>query len=347
MFQEAEEDEFVQKKWQELGKRITVPTKTLDKDRLRFYAMGDWGADSPVARGTSQAMAAYGRKFGAPDFILALGDNFYPNGVFSVDSPNFTDLWLQLFLKDQPELHVPWHVVLGNHDYMGTPQAQVDYTFSDYNKASGELWQMPARNYNLTYELSDGSRVNLFALDTNGVQGHVRHQYPGIKTALHGYLKDLEDTMQKEEYNNNDHGHQWKVVFAHHPIYTKGRRHGRIADALRLGEVKADEFSHDPTNRYDMEAILRRAKCDVYYTGHDHVLQYHERYGIHHVVAGAASESGFFGGPNPATKMKWVDEKSNKGGFTVTDITKDTMEISFIQAGSECKLLKKVTVERN
>lgn len=51
----------------------------------RFLAIGDWGAHDPSStRHLAANMAAWVRAEGAPDFVLALGDNFYPSGVTSV-----------------------------------------------------------------------------------------------------------------------------------------------------------------------------------------------------------------------------------------------------------------------
>ncbi len=45
------------------------------------------------------------------------GDNFYPNGVRSVDDPKFQTTWARPFLAHR-ELCVPWRMILGNHDYV-------------------------------------------------------------------------------------------------------------------------------------------------------------------------------------------------------------------------------------
>ena len=51
----------------------------------RFLAIGDWGAHDPSStRHLAANLAAWVRAEGAPDFVLALGDNFYPSGVTSV-----------------------------------------------------------------------------------------------------------------------------------------------------------------------------------------------------------------------------------------------------------------------
>lgn len=74
-------------------------------------------------------------------FILALGDNFYPHGVHSVDDHKWQTNWADVFLNSE-ELRVPWKAILGNHDCEGA-QAQIDFTHSEFNPSG--LWQLPAR----------------------------------------------------------------------------------------------------------------------------------------------------------------------------------------------------------
>jgi O-acetyl-ADP-ribose deacetylase len=93
-----------------------------------FLAIGDWGdLDPRLPRRLAANMAAWsGAQSGPPpDFILALGDNFYSSGVGSVDDPSFKLRWADVFTNPYPRLHVPWCVILGNHDCMWNPQAQV------------------------------------------------------------------------------------------------------------------------------------------------------------------------------------------------------------------------------
>jgi hypothetical protein len=113
----------------------------------RLLAVGDWGSkrEGPVQE-LAAAMATFAQQHwrGKPDMILGLGDNFYPDGVRSVDDARFQTTWVQPFLS-HPELHVPWHMVLGNHDYKWSSQAQVDFTLSPHNPRG--MWNMPARTY--------------------------------------------------------------------------------------------------------------------------------------------------------------------------------------------------------
>ena len=86
---------------------------SLDQDDLRFLALGDWGASKAKLRRGQRAVAeAMGRKClvglshqnltngqekGKCDLIITLGDNFYKNGVKSVDDPRFEKVWKKVY----------------------------------------------------------------------------------------------------------------------------------------------------------------------------------------------------------------------------------------------------------
>ncbi len=102
--------------------------------------------------------------------VLALGDNFYPHGIPSHDAAAdwFTTNWVSLFLAHD-SLRVPWRVVLGNHDYEGTPLAEILFTTSELNESLGCLWQLPAKNH-VVDVVGTACSVRLIGLDTNAVQ---------------------------------------------------------------------------------------------------------------------------------------------------------------------------------
>ena len=54
------------------------------------------------------------------DAIILPGDNIYPCGVKSVDDPRWS------VLQPLIDLGLPLFPVLGNHDYCGSPDAQID-----------------------------------------------------------------------------------------------------------------------------------------------------------------------------------------------------------------------------
>lgn len=79
------------------------------------------------------------------DGILLLGDNFYMKGVQSASDPLWTDVIERPYSKTCIG-KAKIYPILGNHDYKGNPQAQIDYT------AASSKWFMPYRFYALNFK---------------------------------------------------------------------------------------------------------------------------------------------------------------------------------------------------
>lgn len=147
-----------------------------------WFALGDWGFPGDELRRLSAAMAAVGRStVPRPDVIIALGDNFYPNGI---ESPEQWDMWRGFFPLAHPDVFgtVPWRCVMGNHDYLGyDPLEQMDFGFrsatlhgvdngtADSKHRYDSLWQMrgdssialgfPSRSSAYSFSIPPGSSV--------------------------------------------------------------------------------------------------------------------------------------------------------------------------------------------
>jgi tartrate-resistant acid phosphatase type 5 len=157
-------------------------------------------------REVAAAMDRWATTISRPNFIFGLGDNFYPVGVWTVDDEQFESVWSSVFLKHE-SLRVPWNMILGNHDYMGNPDAQIAYTYSDRNPY--KCWQLPDRNY--TFEVDVGSsesaapfKIGFFGFDSNGCQGHVQRLHYRILTDMAGYKARLAEELSKSTAD-------WKV----------------------------------------------------------------------------------------------------------------------------------------
>lgn len=276
---------------------------------LRVFCIGDFGHPNPTI---ASCMAKYAAQNGAPNFILGLGDNFYPNGVSSVDDEKFNTHWRDIYLP-HADLRCPWYMVLGNHDYRQNPDAQIAYSSSSHNVDN--IWRLPGRNY----QFSAGP-VTFFALDTNGCQGEVRYLYPQSKEDLRGYIKQLDTDLQAAPSS------QLKIVFGHHPMYTRGAKHSILGQCLRNAEYTYNNSYAAGDTRagrgYSLEKVLAANDVRLYITGHEHVLQYHEAEGVHSFVCGASCEHKFYGGEDPEQPMTWQDT-SGSTGFLALEITNE------------------------
>lgn len=231
---------------------FTAPAKTPGVKYLQFTALGDFGTGGSGQRDVASGMTAKTR-VDPIEFVLLLGDNFYENGVASVNDKQFQAKFEDVY--NSPSLQVPFYAVLGNHDYRSNAEAQVEYA------GLSKRWKMPARYYTFAQTIDDSTEVQFFALDTNPIAAGDSQGAEQI-----AWLKSELDKSRA----------RWKIVFGHHPLYSGGH-HGNDQETL--------------TMRAQLEPLLEPA-IDLYLSGHDHDQQFIKPAGkhLHHLVSGAGAK---------------------------------------------------------
>ncbi|WP_431213772.1 metallophosphoesterase [Puia sp. P3] len=129
---------------------------------LSFLVMGDWGRHGEshqrkVAEQMSNATVGLDATFN-----VITGDNFYPKGVASEWDPSWKISFEEVY--NQHPLYDDWYVVLGNHDYISNPDAEIAYS-----KISAR-WHMPSRYFNKVMLLKHGGTAEFFFIDTSPFQ---------------------------------------------------------------------------------------------------------------------------------------------------------------------------------
>jgi len=245
-----------------------IPDLTYIEDSFSFIVLGDFGRvgdyyQKDVAREMGHATIAL-----EADFVLSVGDNFYPNGVQSTQDYH----WISSFenIYTDPSLYTDWYVALGNHDYRGNVQAQIDYS------QISRRWNMPDRYYSKTFELEKGEKLLLIVMDTNPfIDSYYKdpEKYIGIRE---------QDTLVQTKWlekqlKTTDKSIKWKIVVGHHPLYSGGKRKNN-KDTILFEKKFADLFD--------------KYKVDAYICGHEHDLQIIKPKGRHttQFLSGAASE---------------------------------------------------------
>ena len=180
-----------------------------EKSCINFIAFGDWGWNGKYYQiAVAKEMGNVAQKCKI-DFIVSMGDNFQYSGIKTTKDPlwkiNFEDIYVN------PSLNINWYPVLGNHDYYGNPQAEIDYS-----KISSR-WRMPARYYMIHKTGCDSATVDMFFLDTSPFQ---KKYYKNISYGVIGQdtaaqLRWLDSCLSVSKS-------RWKLVFGHHSIYTGG-----------------------------------------------------------------------------------------------------------------------------
>jgi acid phosphatase len=233
---------------------------------ISFLAVGDWGRDGAFHQADVAERMGEAAKVVSPAFVISVGDNFYEDGVASVDDPKWKTSFEDVYTA--PSLQVPWHAALGNHDYHGNVQAQLDYA------KTSKRWDMPGRWYNSYRETVTNTGhvgIELFVLDTSPfiaayhADGAKKVKVGGQRTAHQ--LRWLEAALARSTA-------EWKVVVGHHPIYSGGQ-YGQPGGSPEL------------VARID--PILQRHRVPLYLCGHEHDLQHIARGSTHYVCTGAGS----------------------------------------------------------
>ena len=218
--------------------------KGASRRNVRVLAFGDFGDGSERQTRMAEAMARFHAK--TPfDFAVTLGDNFYPAGMAEPRrSALATRLRAALRADAHPLLPVAGQPRLGAG---GQPRRR-DPVFG----RSRSVWQMPADRYTFI-----AGPVQFFAIDTNLI--------------TRAQLEWLDRELGRSKA-------RWKIVYAHHPIYSYGL-HGDDAGAARqpaAGAARAREHlprrprSRSAAHRARRRRALRRRGRRRRLTPRDH-----------------------------------------------------------------------------
>ena len=277
---------------------LLIPAVFADDGEISFLVLGDWGRDGEYHQSdVASTMGIVADSMGA-DFVISTGDNFYSNGVSSVDDSQ----WMSSFemVYTAPSLNIPWYAVLGNHDYRGNWKAQIDYS------ETSSRWRMPAPYYTVKYQLGDSTSVQLFFLDTNPFP--LCYNLNPLTWRL--WFKGTKKQMRWFEESLAASDAVWKIVVAHHGLYSTGARHGNT------GSLKKK-----------VEPLLEKYGVQAYFNGHDHSLQHQdpERNHVQFFTSGAGSDLHDMDEDTGETRFAQSIQ-----GFMAARLTPDTLHIQII-----------------
>jgi acid phosphatase len=278
---------------------------------LNFLAVGDWGRGGDFhQREVAVRMGETAQELGAR-LVISVGDNFYEDGVASVDDPAWKNSFEAVY--DAPSLQIPWHVALGNHDYHGNSQAQLDYA------AKSSRWRMPARWYNYEERAPDNSRVEFFVIDTSPMMsmyytdGAVKVKVGDQKQNVPVQLAWLDAALAASRAD-------WKIVYGHHPIYS-----GQLPKGLT--DTSADNVERmaggSPDLIAQLDPILQRHRVPLYLNGHDHDLQHVLHGPTHYVCTGAGSKM------SDHCDMNGSDFCSLQSGFVACAVNRGRLRVAY------------------
>ena len=245
-----------------------------------------------------------------PQFIVSCGDNFQIAGVTSTTDP----LWKTNFenVYTQKSLQVDWFPVLGNHDYKGSTQAQIDYS-----KISPR-WKLEDHYYTFVRKINDSISARFIFLDTPPLveQYHTKAGYPDVAAQdTARQIQWLKDVLANSK-------EQWNIVFGHHPVYSASKTHGNTPDMIRK-----------------VKPLLEMYNAQFYFCGHDHDFQHLHEKGkkVDYVVTGTGGE------PRPSTMNELSLFSNSTAGFSEVTFHADSIRVVFMGANGE----PQYTIERS
>jgi tartrate-resistant acid phosphatase type 5 len=271
---------------------------------VNFIAMGDWGRNGEYHQTAIADQMAKAVSTVDANFILALGDNFYPDGVKSVFDP----LWKSSYedVYHQFALERDWYVAIGNHDYKTNPYAEVQYSSISHR------WHMPALYYSKKF-LINGDTANqilLVVIDTNPFE---KNYYQDSSYAANVTAQDTAAQMRwlNQVLSDPSPNIKWRIVAAHHPMYTGGKR-------------KSNPETTDIRDAF--QPVFDKYHVNAFICGHEHDLQIIQPtdHFTPQFISGSASEV------RPTGSLPTSLFSDSEAGFMVFSINDNKMLVQVI-----------------
>jgi 3',5'-cyclic AMP phosphodiesterase CpdA len=243
-------------------------------DRLfQFVVAGDVGTGERGQYAVAQAMAQHWQSSPFP-LVLLTGDNIYDNGEIEKIEAVFERPYAELLSQD-----VKFYAALGNHDFR-TNRGENEIAYPGYN--------MLGRYYSFTQQ-----SVQFFALDSNQAYLDDSHR----ETPWHTQVQWLRQELRASSM-------PWKVVFAHHPIYSSGQ-HGSDENLART-----------------LSPLFAEYGVQLYINGHDHNYERTEPInGTTYITSGNGAKLRSVG------QSSWTAHASAQLGFAAFEVQADRIVI--------------------
>jgi len=232
--------------------------------RGSFLVIGDWGFDekshgnvndTDCQKAIADAMERKMEELGDVQFIINVGDSFYPSGVKSKDDPQWDTKWRNIFPRTVRS--VPWYSVYGNHDYHIDPCscssdpadcAQVNWDIDDR-----DYFYMPGYNW---YKAHPELNLEVVGLDLN-------KYFAGWNRSMKASDLVFED-CQWSKCKQDCLGNSDARAIQGFNLFADRFEHSPFKNLLVFSHYPTDYFSSVP----DFLANLSRAdKHDIVYVG--------------------------------------------------------------------------------
>lgn len=276
---------------------------------LNFLVFGDWGRNGEKDQlDVAREMGLVAKDINA-QFIMAVGDNFYEDGVAGVDDPQWQSSFENVYTA--ASLQVPWYAILGNHDYRQNAEAQIEYS------RKSRRWNMPARYFTRTEKIGDAGAAEFFYIDTMPMAAKSGKLDPGNH---HAGRQDVPKQVAWLEAALAASTAPWKIMVGHHPVYSGG------------------EHGDTPFIVEHILPLMVKYGVQVYFNGHDHDLQHLQAGKVNLFCSGAGSKV------RPTGMNSHSKFAKSCSGFTAVALGADKMDVRMIDDTG--KLVYSVAVPR-
>jgi tartrate-resistant acid phosphatase type 5 len=247
-------------------------------------------------------------------FALGIGDNFYDDGVTSINDPRFMNTFENVFKGAHLQAPFRFQFVAGNHDHNGNVSAEVAYS------AVSPRWVFPDLYYTFTETADDGATIQFVMIDTVILAGNSDVDgitldgdvLPGPEDAVlaQSQLQWIEATMKASTAD-------YLIVVGHYPVYS-------ICE-------------HGPTSLLviALKPLLEQFGAH-YFNGHDHCAEMIEVNDVHYHTIGAAhsvdsSTAHASAIPSGSLKFHWTTpDTSSIGAFATVSVNKQRVLVHHV-----------------
>ena len=289
-----------------------------------FFTLGDWGGykyhDQLIMGRVANQISNYA-KVTTPDFIVALGDNFYDKGVKCSTDAIWENIWRKNYINKYPIMEkIPWYSILGNHDYYGGRQSvegEIERTEFCPN------WHMPKNQY--THYDVISSTYCIF-LDTCTIYPELydeTYNMMDVNESISNSLNFLESKLKEAKSLQS----KWIYVYGHYHLFSNGY------------------YTNYDIMINRVLPLLIQYNVDIYFCGHEHNFQFltyqNEKHNLHFVINGAGTFQSKVDSYNINPKVSTV-YVSNHNGFTRHFVQDNKCQIQFVNMDGVCEFDYKI-----
>jgi len=280
----------------------SVPfTERESDEEIVILVLGDTGKKGLGQLAVAEHSARTCERVGC-DLAVMLGDNLYETGAETVLSRKFVRLYERPFASHGS---LETWVVMGNHDWLRSAQAEINYT------DRSERWRMPDLHYRVP---GLPEWLTLYGWDSELLR---RWTSSAGSTVM---LQEMEEVLCE--------GDGWKVAFGHHPLRSSGLHGLHPTELIPLQDT--------------VEPIFERCGVQVALAGHDHHLEHITGPTFEQFIAGSGSKTrplctdpGAVEGRCAKVGTEGQHFISSTYGYAVLTVREDSLQVAFYGTGQE------------